>query len=256
MQKFDFTAPASGASQPINATGRYLKYVTGNAGGNDTGLIVTPEGKPGSTVLLYPGQAIRQPLDQPAPTAWTVRNALGQAQISGSLVIGNGQIDDNTLSGTVQVVDGGKARTLANMAYGAGGNPNGVAGQYSQLQLWNPSNSGKRLVVESMLVWAQNGGCTFYFESSTAALATLVANGQPKLLSGNAGIGAVYTGSTATAPPAGSAIGTMPVSTGTTYSVVPHEPYVIPPGYGLVIINNLANNSIAGSFEWYEEPNV
>lgn len=255
MQKFDFTAPASGASQVINATGRYLKYVTGNAGGNDTGLIVTPEGKPGSKILLYPGQAITLKDDSPMPGAWTIANAIGAGTISGTIVVGNGRIDDNTLSGTVQVVDGGKARSLSNSAFGGGAVSAIVAAQYAQIQLWNPSNSGKRLVVESLLMWS-NGQCTFYFESSTAALGTLVQSGQAKLLGGAAGVGSVYTGNVASAPPAGNAIGSMPASAATTLSIAPHEPFVVPPGYGLLIATNLANNQIAGGFEWYEEPNV
>ncbi|HDR9314049.1 TPA: hypothetical protein QDB16_000488 [Burkholderia vietnamiensis] len=256
MQKFDFMAPASGAPQVINAPGRYLKYVTGTAGGNDTGLIVTPGGKPGSKILLYPGQAVTLPDDGTAgPNAWTVANAVGQGQISGAIVVGNGRIDDNTLQGTVQVVDGGKARTMSNNAYIGYGQQAAVAAQFSQVQLWNPAANPNRLVLEQIQLYA-GSLCTMLLESSQVQLATLVDQGQAKKLGGTASAAGVFAAATAVAPPTNTALGGYSLAANVTTTASLREPIVIPPGYGLIAVTPTANVGTTATFEWYEEPNV
>ncbi|RQQ20789.1 hypothetical protein DF107_05755 [Burkholderia stagnalis] len=256
MQKYDFTAPASGASQVVNVPGRYLKYVTGNAGGNDTGLIVTPGGKPGSKILLYPGQAITLPNDGTAgPNAWTIANAIGAGQITGTVVIGNGRIDDNTLQGVVQVADGSKARTIANQAFSSYGSVSAVAAQYSRMQLWNPAASGVRLIVEAMefLDGPTANSVSILFQS--AALATLAASGLSKQSGGTNGKGQLMSDTTAAAPSGNFsfALGT-PASTNIQFS--PKEPIVLLPGWGLTFWGNTVNAYFGMQLEWYEEPNV
>lgn len=257
MQKYDFTAPSSGGSQVINAPGRYMKYVTGNAGGNDAGLIVTPGGKPGTQILMYPGQAITLPDDGGVPNAWTVRNAVGAANISGSVIIGNGKIDDDTLSGTVQVVDGGKVRTLSGSAcigYGAAGP---VAAQFSRIELWNPATSATRLVVEAVtLVGGGQAaeGCYFYFTQTQ--LATLSGNGMSKRSSiATAAQGQIRTDTTAAGIP-GNGLLTALIQTNQSFQNKFNEPLVIDPGYGLMGWSTAANDAMGVGFEWYEEPNV
>ncbi|KAB0637263.1 hypothetical protein WT29_23335 [Burkholderia stagnalis] len=256
MQKYDFTAPASGASQVVNVPGRYLKYVSGTAGGNDTGLIVTPGGKPGSKILLYPGQAVTLPNDGTAgPNAWTIANATGQAQISGTIVIGDGRIDDNTLQGTVQVVDGGKSRTLSAAAKVGTSFQGAVSAQYSRVQLWNPANSGIRLVIEAVTENQGNAtqyiGCVF----NTVQLANLTQMGQPKLAGGAVSVAGTYYDSTASSLPATTFL-QMSLQANTTFSYPFKEPLILPPGYGLVVWGNVVNTPIGANFEWYEEPNV
>ncbi|QDW54817.1 hypothetical protein [Burkholderia sp. KBS0801] len=259
MQKFDFTAPASGAPQQVNAPGRYLKYVTGNAGGNDTGLIVTPGGKPGSKILLYPGQAITLPPDGTAgPNAWTIANAVGQGQIAGSVVIGNGRIDDNTLQGTVAVVDGSKARTMANNAYVGFTSIAAVSGQFSRVQLWNPANNPNRIVLRALLqMGSGNVADSLLLYGQTAALATLGQQGQPKLLGGTASLASIRSDSTVTGPTVAAADLLFGLSTTVTIAGwTPTEPMVIPPGFGLTVWSSITNLGIGAAFEWYEEPNV
>ncbi|WP_284894805.1 hypothetical protein [Burkholderia sp. lyk4-R2A-23] len=257
MQKFDFTAPASGASQTINAPGRYLKYVAGTAGGSDTGLILTPGGKPGSKILLYPGQAITLPGDGTAgPNAWTIANALGQAQISGIVVIGNGRLDDNTLQGTVQVVDGGKARTLAGSAYVAVGGCGAVAATYGHWQLWNPAASGKRLIVKAITA-APAGGMGVDVGFSTAVLTGSATATSTKLAGGAASSASMYSQNNATL--IGGTNGYEFVanfSSGGNLQYVYQEPIVVPPGWGLTMRGEQQNVAFNGIFEYTEEPNV
>ncbi|MBE0630129.1 MAG: hypothetical protein IH603_11140 [Burkholderia vietnamiensis] len=256
MQKFDFAAPANGAPQTINVPGRYLKYVTGNAGGNDAGLIVTPGSKPGSKVLLYPGQAITLPNDGTAgPNAWTIANAVGAGAITGTIVIGNGRIDDNTLQGVVQVVDGGKSRTLSGSAFGMVASQLAVAGQYGRVQLWNAANSGIRCVVESVQV--VNGNAAMigaYLQFNAAALATAIGAGQSKKSGGAASMAVCYADSTASVPSGGES--SLIAVSGSTYQIKFAEPLIVTPGYGLVVYGGSVNETLQANFEWYEEPNV
>lgn len=257
MQKFDFTAPATGAPQVVNVPGRYLKYVTGNAGGNDAGLIITPGSKPGSKILLYPGQAITLPDDGTAgPNGWTLANALGQAVITGTVVVGNGKIDDNTLSGTVQVVDGGKSRTLAGVAFVMYGQQLAMAAQYSRVQLWNPAASGKRLIVESMDMTTAGAAASAFLTFNTTQLATLVGAGVAKRSSAAVGTGLICTDTTATQPAAGGDMFSLSLAAASYGPQKFTEPLCIDPGYGLVLWGAGQNVQFGCTFEWFEEPNV
>ncbi|WP_176034674.1 hypothetical protein [Burkholderia multivorans] len=263
MQKYDFTAPASGAPQVVNVPGRYLKYVTGTAGGNDTGLIVTPGGKPGNKILLYPGQAITLPNDGTAgPNAWTIANAIGQGQITGTVVIGNGRIDDNTLQGSVQVIDGGKSRSLAGNVFWGYKYAVPVASQAGFVQLWNPAGSGKRLVVAQIqFAFNQSASTIGHLSMATAAIDNVAGQVSSKLLGGAGPTAGVIYAKALAAPPAGyQSIGDLYNSAPSNETIRFTEPFIVPPGYGLMVDGNGSPNSanvgLSANFEFYEEPNV
>lgn len=258
MQKYDFTAPSSGASQTINAPGRYLKYMTGNAGGNDASLIVTPGGKPGSKILLYPGQAITLPQAAAIPSAWTIANALGQANITGTVVVGDGRLDDNTLQGTVQVVDGGKARSLAAQAFCMVSASPATAGVYGKLGLWNPAGSQNRLILEAVAIADISAGVSANLLPYSAAL-PIDAGGVPsKLIGPSRGMSAAHVqlDNTAVATSTGPSFCVISAPTAGTQSYAFREPVVVMPGYGVVLWGDVVNTAFTGTFEWFEEPNV
>jgi len=256
MQRYDFTAKASGASTVVNAPGRYIKYVTGNAGGNDAGLIVTPGGKPGSQIFMYPGMAMTLPDAAPEPNSWTVANAAGAADISGYLVIGNGKIDDDTLSGVVQVVDGGKSRALSGSAFlGMNLTPAPGAGLFQHVQLWNPATSKKRLVVEQIET-VSTVATGFNHYATQIQLSTANGAGNPKLFGGAVSTaGLLYKQSNATSLWTGAEMLTNgPANVTSVYK--PTEPFVIPPGWGWGVVTQGSNADLTVMWEWYEEPNV
>lgn len=255
MQIFDITVPASGAFQ-VNAAGRYIKYLSGNNGGGDTTLTVTPGAKGGSKITLKPGQAYRISDAAPTPSSWTLANYAGGATILGQVVIGDGRIDDNTFSGVVQTVDGGKARSLAGNAFGVVGYSPAVSGQYSRVQLWNPAGSNTRLVVEYFSLVSSGGPANGGFMQFTnTQLATLASNGISKLSGGAGGVGKCYMDSTA-APPSTSGESSMIVNSATAYQVRLSEPVIITPGWGFMMWGGTLNAVSQMNFEWYEEPNV
>ncbi|UEP45641.1 hypothetical protein [Burkholderia sp. B21-005] len=257
MQKYDFTAPASGAPQAVNAPGRYLKYVTGNAGGNDAGLIVTPGSKPGTKILLYPGQAITLPDDGTAgPNGWTIANAVGAAQIAGALVIGNGRIDDNTLQGVVQVVDGGKSRTLTNAAFMGSVVVNATAAICGRAQLWNPVGSGIRAVVKEVSAFAGATAIAVAYQWNSAALANDAGAGASKLAGGAGGACHLRWDATQGAGNPAPTMVSLNIAANGNGIYEMNEPIILPPGYGLIAWNDVVNSQFGSQFEWFEEPNV
>ncbi|OMG73129.1 hypothetical protein [Burkholderia ubonensis] len=257
MQVFDITLQANGSAFVVHAAGRYIKYTVGNAGGNDASIVVTPGMQGGSKITLQPGQAYRVADDVPVPDSWSLANSLGQAVITGKVVVGNGRIDDNSLQGTVQVVDGGKSRTLANAAYSGVAAASAVSAQYPRLQLWNPAGSGVRLVLECINNLGANTTSTAVLTDSTVALATLGQNGFPKLLGGANAAGQLRVDTNATLVPVTPALACLAPVTGTVVtSFKPVEPMVIPPGHGLLMTGLVSNDNMTATFEWYEEPNV
>jgi hypothetical protein len=58
-------------------------------------------------VVLKPGQAVRLDAADGKAVDWRLSNYAKQAAISGFVVIGDGQLDDSTITGDVNVVDGG-----------------------------------------------------------------------------------------------------------------------------------------------------
>lgn len=253
MQQYDFTAAAN-KTFPLASAGRYIKYLSGNNGGGDVSIVVTPSGQGATKVVLVPGQAFRVSDAGPTPSGWVLSNNAGGATINGTVVVGDGRIDDPTINGTVQIVDGSKARTLSNNAYAAYVLQNAAAAVYAQIQLWNPATSGVRLVVESISNMLSTANGNAFVVSSVAQLATIYEQGQPKLLGGTASVASVCAGTTAAAPGVPELM-SFAITGNQPQSFTPNEPIVVPPGYGLLLWGNVVNNSLSAIFEWYEEPN-
>jgi hypothetical protein len=256
MQQFDINVPAVGGF-PVHAPGRYIKYLSGNNGGGDVSLIVTPGGQGGSKIVLQVGQAYRVADAKPTPDSWTLASNAGGAAITGKVVIGDGRIDDNTLQGVVQVVDGGKARTLSGAAFMGFGLQPVIASVYSRIQLWNPATNQNRLVVEQISAnCASTASIGVGIVQATAALGTVAQVGQNKKMGGAASV-AQLTNDTAATPSPVPLIGNITLEAIQKQNwFVPHEPLIVPPGYGITLWANTAAQALAGTFEWYEEPNV
>lgn len=253
MQQYDFQVAAN-ATFPIAATGRYIKYVSGNNGGGDVSIVVTPSGQGAAKVVLVPGQAFRVSDQGPTPSGWVLSNSAGGATISGKVVIGDGRIDDPTINGTVQVVDGGKARTLSGTSFIGIGAVNGTAGVYTQVQLWNPGGSGKRLVVEAVGGNVSGNPLVLVWGFTNAALGSVIQQGLSKLAGGAASVAQLQTGTTAVAPTP--TLFNMSLPAATSFPEKMNEPIVLPPNYGLICVATTVNNGFGATFEWYEEPNV
>lgn len=256
MQYYDITVAANGR-QLVEAPGTFFYYLTGNAGGADATIKVTL-GLGGTTVLLKPGQSIRLPVGAKPIDVWRVENYANTQAILGQVLIGQGDFKDTNTTGTVQVVDGGKSRTLAANSFALVLSPAGSAGNYAMGQLWNPAGSGTRLVVEAMGINSNVANTIVFWATSNAALATLVGGGVNKRLSSaTVSVAQGRTGGQAAVIGDPNRLACQAILQWGWVQQKLAEPIVIDPGYGLVCQNAGAQNQVMGvQFEWYEEANT
>ncbi|KVX90844.1 hypothetical protein WL10_13505 [Burkholderia ubonensis] len=247
IQSYDIQIPAGGA-QTLEAGGQIFDFLSSGSAFDQ--IQVLPEFQQGN-VTLKQGQGFDA---GKVVNRWYVKNP-GTTAINGTVVLSTAGFRNFRISGDVNVLDGGKSRTIANQAFSVYGGVTAVAAQYSRMQLWNPANSGVRLILEALefLDGPVANSVSILFQG--AALATVVGNGIAKLAGGTAAKGQLNSDTTAAAP-AGNfsfALGT-PASTNLQFS--PKEPVVIPPGWGLTFWGNTQNAYFGMQMEWYEEPNT
>jgi hypothetical protein len=238
--QFDYGVGANQA-QKLDVKGSFFKMVTG------TGKVRVTTDK-GESIDLLPGQGVWG-----VDFNWlSVKDRTG-ANNAGTILAGSFDYRDDRISGTVDVLDGGKARTLANMAFIGGAScPNG-ASVYAKTQLWNPAGSGKRLIVSSITVMATVSAGLIQARSSTAKLSVTEATPAPnsKLLGGAPSLVAVMCHEQ-------NAALTDPLLSGATVNVnVPYtmqfkEPVIVTPGTGLTV-NGTINQDLVAYYEYIEE---
>lgn len=138
---------APNQTREINVTGSYVYFYNGSAGGADTTITIRQDSR-GERVLLQPGQAYRMKAGETG-SRWLIGNLRGAGTIVGQLVIGSGELTDNRITGSVEVIDGGRNRTEAGQAFIASFNVTSVALVRPSAILWNPPNSGRNLFLKS-----------------------------------------------------------------------------------------------------------
>jgi hypothetical protein len=182
----------------------------------------------------------------------TVQISSAQAQVI-RVFIGSGDAGTRRISSSVSVIDGGRARVDAGIAFAATAGLNPGAGNYAFLQLWNPAGSGKRLVVDQMAVSLSVAGSAVIFPGA-GPLTTLVSTLSNKKAGAANGVGEVRTQSSAISSvfPQGTwqGIGSQ-VGSYTTWK--PTHPIVVLPGWGVLVQASATNVGAQANFEWFEE---
>lgn len=201
-------------------------------------------------IVLKPGQGYHFAEEV---QRWVVYNR-GNVPLTGSLMIGTGDFFDQRISGTVDVIDGGKARTLGSIAFGAFAYQANVAAQYTRVQLWNPAGSAKRIVLENLIGLATTTGAAVgHIRLINTALGTLSGTGNSKLAGGAASVMELRTDTTATVSPNSAALASLSIPVSQMQPYKPVEPLIVPPGWGVVYWGTAGNIDFGVSFEWYEE---
>lgn len=251
MQIYDFTVGVNG-SFSLQTTGRYFKYLSGNAGGADPTITITSSLSGGQKSVLAPGQAIKYA--KGSTTGFSIGNYAGSQPIIGKVLVGDDDFYDATLQGTVSVVDGGKFRTLSGSAFAAYGSQVAVAGQCSRVQLWNPASNPNRLVVEQVNLAAGTSAQSAALVFMTVALATNMAVGYAKKSGAPNSVAQINIDSIVAVPtePELLVLGCSPNNT-QAYKL--NEPIIVLPGYGLTLYGGIPNALLGSTFEWYEETN-
>jgi hypothetical protein len=251
MQDYDITV-AVGASRQLDAQGEYFYYNAGSAGGADPTIKLRGLSS-GLTIKLKPGQGFRLPAGE-KETSWVITNFAGAATIIGFVTVGDGDITDNRITGSVEVVDGGKNRTNANIAYFTTGYLSAVAGQYTNLQLWNPSGSGRNVIVEGINYASATTSFLILMADSSQLTANLGAQIISKKISSTSTSLTQVRKETSATPTAQFAnMMYMNITANTTNFFKPTEPLIIVPNSGLRIQNNTLNAELSVGFEFYEE---
>jgi hypothetical protein len=139
MAQYDLNLVPNGA-QTLDVAGSYFTYKSGLGA-------IRVTSSDGAVVDLLPGQGMSKlKFDR-----LTVKDISGVANV-GVLLAGNGEWHDERITGTVDVVDGGKSRTLANMAFVAASGPAADATTTPAMYLQNPAGSGKNIIVKSFSI--------------------------------------------------------------------------------------------------------
>ncbi|WP_313818877.1 hypothetical protein [Cupriavidus sp.] len=237
VQQYDLNIPAGGA-QNIDVAGDRVQFLSA------VDPFATVEIRPNflqGNITLKPGQGFKF---SEQVTRWVVFNR-GSVPLTGYLLIGSGEFFDQRIAGTVDVIDGGKARTLGNQAFiGMGYQPPGAG--FALVQLWNPVGSGKNLILEQYTVGcSSNSGIMSWVHN--APLSTAGMFGKSKLLGAPDGVGQLRQ--QLNAVDLGSNMGQVYVQGANGFPVKLVEPIVIRPGYGL----HMRAADILAQYEWYEE---
>lgn len=237
---------AVNAMQPVSQVGNYVYYSAGSAGGADPSIKVKTDG--GDEYTLLPGQGFR--LDGRSFNLLMISNAGNAATIIGKVLIADGGFFDNRTTGSVEVIDGGKNRTLAGGAFIASGYKSGLAGNGVAALLWNPVGSGKRLVMSAFGVNSATS-TAMNVSAATASYGAKQGNGNSKMLGGAQSVGELWAGNGAA--PAGTVLMSISAVAAQVFEKKFAEPLVIRPGNGFAIFSGGSGADLGCYFEYFEE---
>lgn len=249
MQLYDISI-APNVTRQLDAPGSYFYYYAGSAGGADSTITLRGVSS-GLRLILKPGQAFRLPSGD-VETSWILTNYANTATIIGTVLVGDGDITDNRVTGSVEVVDGEKARTLAGGMYSAAITGSPVAGQYPFVQLWNPAGSGKNLIVTQLsLNSTSDVGINVMFENAARPTDQTSYQLLNKKSGSALGVGLVKVGNSAT--PGATAMLTAFVKTNTVSPWPIKGAVIVTPGYGLTAWASTLGTLITMNAEFFEE---
>lgn len=247
MQYFDFTV-APGKVAPISCQGRRFYYSAGSAAGLDSTIKVR-FGTSGQSLLLKPGQGVRAPEGTAISDTAYIENWAGQATIIGTVFIGEDEIIDNRSTGSVEMVDGGKARTYAGIAYMGTMYQAGLAGQFAHVELFNPAASGKNIVIEQVGMTADNSASGFSIGYHNAQLANAGGFGKSKKAGGADATMQMFAGQYGAVQ--GTSLGGIDTQIKNFKFT---EPVIVPPGWGFVVANVTYGGNLSATIEFHLDP--
>ncbi|KVW39458.1 hypothetical protein WK94_24310 [Burkholderia ubonensis] len=253
IQSYDIQIPAGGA-QTLEAGGQIFDFLSSDSAFDQ--IQVLPEFQQGNVTLR-----LGQGFDAGAiVNRWYIKNP-GTTAINGTVVLSTAGFRNFRISGDVNVLDGGKSRTLSGAAFIGVGYNAAIASQYSGIALKNAVGTGVRLVVEqyTLATLSTAGGIVQMKLGPVANVAAYATAGSvaSKLAGGAVGSGTVVSGSGAAVVAGMSQLNFITLNQQMpTYNEPLREPIVIPPGYCLLAQCATQAYDVGCDFEWYEEPNT
>jgi len=216
---YDFTIPANG-SFTLLVEGSYYRILS------STGSLEVRRDGGSGVGPIYAGQGER---DEEFKRI-TLVDKTGAIN-SGYIIISDGTFVDDRITGEVSVIDGGKARTIANSSYCSVVTCAGTATNYSHVQIWNPVGSGKNVIVEAVNLFSPTAAY-LSLNLGSSILGVGIGNMQPKKA-----LGSVSTAQTKkenkAAVTSDSQIWLAYVAATQTQAIKFNEPIALTPGSGL-----------------------
>ena len=231
--QYDFNLEPGGG-QTIDVRGRFFKYRSGNG-------LIRVRTSLGGFVDLLPGQGV----ENVNFTSLTVSDRSGAVN-AGVILAGEFDFRDDRIAGSVEVIDGGRNRTMANQAFVAATYRGGIAGNSALIQLFNPVDSGRRVVV-GWQAKSSAGGGNVGICVEAAPLSTFDKYAQSKLSGGAPSKAQLRTESRV-----GNFIGAS-LASDTMGDRRWIEPVVLMPGYGLTTWSGTLGQDVLGAFEFFED---
>lgn len=183
-------------------------------------------------------------------------NATAQLNKSVRIIVGNGaRIKGGATvepeSGVVSAVNGGYVYSLNEQAYGGSLFPGAVAANSSHVQLWNPANSGKNFYCSQVRFNSNIAGqinISYYNAAYTTTGGVVI----PKKLGGAASVALINSQHSAAL---------LQTAIHSQYNTAANqlvqldfaEPFIIPPGKALCVINQVQNAALSANFDWVEK---
>lgn len=168
--------------------------------------------------------------------------------------VGSGDAGTRKTAGVVQVVDGGKARTLADQAFAWANGALAVAAKFGMCQLFNPAGSGKRVIVKAYQVTMQAAGNVRVFTNNAAATTLEAAPVNSKHHGGAAPVAQSRSDNLVASTPTPAYLDSVSfAAAGSTPRIVLQEPVVLEPGRGFCVETTSPAVQVNATYEWLEE---
>jgi hypothetical protein len=237
--QYDFNLTANAATV-LGVKGKFFKYKSG------LGAVRVRNNK-GGYIDLLPGQGVWG-LDYSELTITDISGANNY----GVMIAGDFDFHDDRISGTVDVVDGGKNRVMAGKEFSIAMNVTAGATTYATLELYNPSVA-KNIIVSQIIISSSNSS-PLRIGIAPSAIFGNGATGQSKMGGGAVSAGVASGGAAVSFPPAGfSYLGVFNVQANQAYTYQLKTPIVLPFGYGLVVQSSQVNTDMNLVVEYGED---
>jgi hypothetical protein len=165
--------------------------------------------------------------------------------------ISQGDITSERIQGEVRIIDGAVDRVRGGVAFWGSSATGPVAAQFAHVQLWNPAASGLRLIVHEAQVSVAVAG-DGSFRRHNAQLAAAGAVIESKNVGGAAPVSTLMRTEN-NAALQGTVIASVSLLAAKTEIYKFFDPFIVPPGFGLIFASNVVNVLARGSFQYYEE---
>lgn len=167
------------------------------------------------------------------------------------IFIGRGEIGIDRILGEVSVINGELSRVKSGSCFLVVAGLTAGAGQYPQLQIFNPAGSGKNVIINSVVAGCTSAGL-IYGNYGIVQLANLVGPAKNKRLGGAVSASELRYEANAVLV-ASTAISFVNAAANDSREMKFSEPLLLPPGYGFgMYSNNLAVN-LTVSIQFIEE---